>query len=301
MAVGSIRFIFLGTGTSGGIPIIACDCATCRSDDPRDVRSRQGAALQWVDPLGRHRTVLIDATPDLRHQALRHDLQRCDAILFTHHHADHIFGLDEVRRFNAVMQAPIDIYAEPATLGHLRRVYPYIFDPETNENRSFVATLKTHDLAVGTPVELFGVRFEPVRLMHGNLPILGFRIEAADAAMAASPGAEFLPMAYCTDTSLIPEEMWGRLGGLRTLVLDGLRYQPHGTHFNVEQACEAAARIGADQTYLCHIAHELKHQEADAALPPGVSLPWDGLVLGDARFTEPRASMPPANGAFAEG
>src|SRR3954470_1884302 len=172
-----VRFIFLGTGTSAGIPAIACDCPVCTSTDPRDNRLRTAASVQFVDPTGEPRTILIDAGPDLRQQALRAGLTRCDAVLFTHNHVDHTFGLDEVRRFNAVMKRPIDIYAEPHTLEHLRRVYKHIFDRQHNVNDSFVATLVPHRLPPAEPLLLHGLRITPIRLLHDKLPILGFRLE----------------------------------------------------------------------------------------------------------------------------
>jgi len=202
-----MRFIFLGTGTSAGIPVIACDCQTCRSDDPRDRRTRTGAALAWTDPQGRERVVLLDATPDLREQALRHDLRRCDAILFTHNHVDHLWGLDETRRFNAVMDDPIDIYAETATMDSLRRVYKHIFDSRTNVNQSFVADLIPHGLSVGEPVDLFGVRFTPMRLLHGRLPILGFRIEPASVEVKTSGVGGTALRAGGTGVSPVSKEM----------------------------------------------------------------------------------------------
>lgn len=277
-----LRFIFLGTGTSGGIPIIACDCPTCTSDDPRDTRTRQGAAVQWTDPRGNPRTVLIDATPDLRQQALRHDLHRCDAILFTHNHVDHIFGLDEVRRFNAVMHAPIDIYAEQPTMEALYRVYKHIFEKHGNVNDSFVATLIPHVLNPDLPLDLYGVRFTPIRLLHGRLPILGYRIEPTPPPPQgpASRAIPPLPLAYCTDVSGIPTESWTLLEGLDTLVLDGLRIRHHPTHFNLEQATHAALEIGARQTWLVHIAHAIVHAVVDPTLPEGINLAYDGLVLG---------------------
>ncbi len=171
------RFIFLGTGTSAGVPAIGCDCATCRSDDPRDRRLRTGGAVCWTDAAGHDRTVLIDATPDLRQQALAHGLRRCDAVLFTHNHVHHMWGLDEVRRYNAVMRAPIDVYAEPRTLEALRRVYQHVFEKEDNVNDSFVASLIPFEARVQEPIDLWGLRFEPLRHLHGRLPILGFRIE----------------------------------------------------------------------------------------------------------------------------
>ena len=280
-----VRFIFLGSGTSGGVPVIACDCAVCTSTDPRDNRTRQGAAVQWVDPAGMPRTVLIDTTPDLRIQALRHNLRRCDAILYTHSHVDHIFGLDEVRRFNIVMRSPIDLYAERPTIDALNRVYRHIFDKASNANDSFVATVIANEIHPEKPLDLFGMRFTPIRLLHGRLPILGFRIEAVPDRSRDASGSEPtaqcpLPLAYCTDVSAIPPETWRHLEGLDTLVLDGLRHKKHPTHFSLDEAVNAAANIGARQTWFVHLAHEIAHAEVDATLPEGMNLSYDGLVLG---------------------
>jgi len=270
-----MRFIFLGTGTSAGVPAIGCDCPTCVSTDPRDTRLRTGAAIEWVDPEGRARVVLIDATPDLREQALRHHLRRCDAILFTHNHVDHCFGLDEVRRFNAVQRAPIDVYAEPRTMEALQRVFMHIFEQKSNVNPSFVATLLPQALRVDEPVNLFGLRATPIRLMHGRLPVLGFRLDwIADAGAPA-----WLPLAYCTDVSAIPNETWPMLEGLSTLVLDCLRQRHHPTHLNVDQAVGLASEIGAQQTYFVHMAHQIRHAEVEPTLPEGISLAFDGLTL----------------------
>lgn len=287
-----MRFLFLGTGTSSGVPAIACDCAVCTSTDPRDQRLRTGAAVQWIDQTGQERTVLIDATPDLRTQALRAGLRRCDAVLFTHNHVDHTFGLDEVRRFNAVQRTPIDVYAERHTLDHLHRVYTHIFEAEKNVNQSFVATLIAHEIEVERPLELYGMRFEPVRLLHGRLPILGFRIEdmrasRRDAEAQRKSGEETVPetrnpfpLAYCTDVSAIPTESWKQLRGLQTLVLDALRHRKHPTHMTVEEAVNAAANIGAAETWFVHMSHDLAHEETNAGLPEGMRLAHDGLVLG---------------------
>jgi len=282
-----MRFVFLGTGTSAGVPAIGCDCAVCASEDPRDKRLRTSACVIFNDEAGVERVVLIDTSPDLREQALRAKLRRCDAVLFTHNHVDHTFGLDEVRRFNAVMRAPIDVYAEEHTLGHLRRVYQHIFDRENNVNDSFVATLIAHRIDVERPIDLFGVRFTPIRVLHGRLPIVGFRIEriaafsepAAAVAESAVVGGPF-PLAYCTDVSAIPPESWKHLEGLGTLVLDALRARHHPTHLTLDRAVEIAERVGAGRTYFVHMAHDLGHAETDAALPEGMKLAHDGLVLG---------------------
>lgn len=303
-----MRFTFLGTGTSAGVPVIACDCATCTSADPRDRRTRTGAALRWTDDTGAERVALIDTTPDLREQALRHGLRRCDAIFYTHNHVDHTFGLDDVRRFNAVMKAPIDVYAERHTLDDLRRIYRHVFEQERNVNKSFVATLIANEIEPGRGVVVHGVRFTPVRLLHGRLPIVGYRIErvasapgtsgatgstngaafatsAGAALAAASSGIEratddVLPLAYCTDVSAVPPESWRALSGVKTLAISALRYRKHATHQTVDEALGVAAEIGAARTYFIHMTHDILHADLEARLPEGVQLAYDGLTLG---------------------
>jgi phosphoribosyl 1,2-cyclic phosphate phosphodiesterase len=277
MASGA-EFVILGSGTSAGVPVIGCDCPVCTSDDPRDRRMRCSACLRFVDAQGNPRVILIDASPDLREQALRLRLNRCDAILFTHNHVDHTFGLDEVRRFNVLMKSPIDIYAEAHTFEHLHRVYKHIFERHNNVNDSFVATLMPHLLDSSQALELHDLRFTPLRLLHGRLPILGFRIEAVDASLQGETGP--FPLAYCTDVSGIPPETWPQLAGLKTLVLDMLRYRKHPTHFTVDEAIAAATQIGARQTYFTHMTHDIRHAELDPQLPKGMSLAYDGLVIG---------------------
>jgi phosphoribosyl 1,2-cyclic phosphate phosphodiesterase len=278
-----MRLTFLGTGTSSGVPAIGCACEVCTSTDPRDTRLRTSAALRFTDPRGQSRTILIDAGPDLRTQALRENLVRCDAILFTHNHVDHTFGLDEVRRFNVMMDRdPISIYAESHTMEHLRRVYAHIFDRDRNVNDSFVAslipwTITDDDVRECKAITLHGLEIRPIRLLHGRLPVLGFRI---DALAGSGITSDILPLAYCTDVSAIPPESWPRLRGLRTLVLDALRHRKHPTHFTLDEAINAAASIAADRTFFVHMAHDLAHQTTSAALPEGMSLAYDGLTLG---------------------
>ncbi len=268
-----VRCIVLGSGTSAGVPAIACDCPTCTSDDPRDNRLRTAAAVCWVDPEGQERVILIDASPDLRQQVLRAGITRCDGIFFTHNHVDHTFGLDEVRRFNVAQQAPIDLWAEPHTTAHLERVYKHIFQKDENVNDSFIASVHTHTLTPGEPVELYGLRVEPLRFMHGNLPILGFRIEAENGPDGP------LPLAWCTDVSEIPDETRPRLMDLETLFLDMLRERRHYTHLSIKDAVAEAHSIGARRTWFIHMAHQIKHAEVDATLPEGMGLAWDGLTV----------------------
>ncbi|MHC4989388.1 MAG: MBL fold metallo-hydrolase [Planctomycetota bacterium] len=287
---GEVQLIILGSGTSAGVPVIGCDCDVCRSDDPRDNRTRSGACVRFVDPDGQPRVVLIDTPPDLRQQALRHDLTRCDAILYTHNHVDHTFGLDDVRRFNVVMRAPIDVYADRHTLDSLARVYQHIFKKEHNVNDSFVATLLAHEIVPPQPVDLFGLRFSPLELLHGRLPVLGFRIEAIDAdGVALETQSGPLPLAYCTDVSNVPPQTWAKLEGLDTLVLDMLRYRKHPTHLTVDEAVETAGRIGASRTFFTHMTHDILHADLDPRLPPGMALSYDGLIVeGPARPVAPQ-------------
>lgn len=278
--VRDVEFTLLGTGTSSGIPVIGCACAVCRSDDPRDRRLRCGACVRFVDPRGEPRTILIDVPPDHREQSLRHGLDRCDAIVVTHDHVDHVWGLDEVRRYNVLMAAPIEVWASPDSLDGLRRVYRHVFERTTNVNDSFVADLIARPIDQDRPFLLHGLKFTPVPLLHGRLPILGFRIEATDAqgaVLADQPGP--LPLAYCTDCSAIPPKSWPLLRGLRTLVLDLLRYRRHPTHFTADEAIAAATQIAAKRTLFIHMTHDIRHAELEERLPPGMGLGHDGMRL----------------------
>lgn len=276
------RFLFLGTGTSAGVPAIGCDCAVCTGDDPRDKRLRTSAAILIDDPrLAEPRTILLDTGPDLRQQALRFGLSRCDAIVYTHNHVDHTFGLDEVRRFNAVQQSPIDLYADDHTAEFLRRVYKHIFEKHHNVNDSFVATVIPHRIDPARSFHAASLRFTPIPLLHGRLPVLGYRIEreAPSAGLAFRDDDPF-PLAYCTDLSAVPPESWMLLRGLKTLVLDALRHRHHPTHLTLDQAVNIADRVAPAQTFFVHMAHDLGHAETQASLPEGMFLAHDGLVLG---------------------
>jgi phosphoribosyl 1,2-cyclic phosphate phosphodiesterase len=268
----------LGSGTSAGVPAIGCNCAVCTSRDPRDNRLRTAGALKWTDAKGDPRVLLIDAGPDLRQQVLRAGVKRCDGVLVTHNHVDHVFGLDEVRRFNALQRERIGVWAEPRVQGDLRRVFQHIFSPESNVNPSFVAKLDLHNVTPGVSFTCHGLRVTPVRLLHGALEIVGYRFDSADGA-----DVEGLPLAWCTDVSQMPVDSAELLGGLSVLVLDMLRVRPHETHLHLEAAQALAASIGADQTWFVHMGHEVPHEATSASLPANMALAWDGLVLPEGK------------------
>jgi phosphoribosyl 1,2-cyclic phosphate phosphodiesterase len=251
-----LKVTFLGTGTSHGVPMIGCDCAVCRSSDPRDARLRPSI---FVETPGAR--VLVDAGPDLRLQALRHGVRRLDAILFTHGHADHILGIDDVRRFNAIMQGPMPCYGDARTLGDIRQTFHYVFDPGTPKGGGLPA-LELRE--VNGPVEVGDLTVGAIPLWHGSRPILGFRFDR---------------FAYLTDCNRIADESWALLEGLDAVVIDALREQPHPTHFSLGEAIEAARRIGARRTLFTHMCHHLPHEATNAKLPPGMSLAHDGLTL----------------------
>jgi len=267
----AVELIILGSGTSAGVPMIGCSCGVCRSADPRDHRTRASALIQSTDADAPGEdgkwSWLIDTATEMRQQIIREDLNRIDGVLYTHGHADHVFGLDDLRRFNAVMKQPIDLRAEPVVIEQFQRMFPHVFAPHTNVNPSFVAQLVALPIEPERAIELGNTRWTPIRLMHGRLPILGFRVDG--------PRGESL--AYCTDVSSIPPESYPLLEGVDVLVLDALRYRHHPTHMNVEQALAAVDQLAPRQTLLTHIAHDIEHATLSAELPDGVQIAHDGL------------------------
>jgi phosphoribosyl 1,2-cyclic phosphate phosphodiesterase len=237
--------------------MIGCDCATCRSTDPRDKRWRTSVRVETDDD----QSLLIDAGPDLRAQALAFDVRRVDAILFTHGHSDHILGLDDVRRFNAMQRGSMPCYGDPMTLRDIRRTFAYVFDAATPRGGG-VPQLDLYEVA--GPFCFGRQEVIPVPIFHGDRAILGYRL------------GEF---AYLTDCSRIPESSWPLLEGLDLLVLDALREARHPTHFSLTEAVEAARRIAPRRTCFTHMCHDLAHAATCARLPEGVELAYDGLVV----------------------
>jgi phosphoribosyl 1,2-cyclic phosphate phosphodiesterase len=252
----SVTITVLGSGTSTGVPTIGCRCAVCTSQDPRDSRLRPSVLLRYGG-----RNVLIDTTPDFRQQALRARLERLDAVLFTHSHADHIMGLDDVRPFNFRQRSSIPIYGAPEALETIHRAFEYIFADRAHD--SSVPRLESHALD-GSAFDLFGLEFLPIRLKHGRSLVYGYRFGGA---------------AYLTDHSAIPEESLEHLQGLDVLFLDGLRHRPHPTHTTVERALRYVEQLAPQRAFFTHICHELPHAETESALPPHVRLAYDGLEI----------------------
>ena len=251
------RVTMLGTGTSHGVPMIGCHCATCRSTDVRDRRLRPSIYIEIPERV----QILVDTATDLRQQALAHSITRVDAVLFTHGHADHILGLDDLRSFNRLQGAAIPCYANDETWTHIRRQFAYIFEGPLQAGGG-VPQITANEV-LGT-FFIRGVKIVPVPLWHGKLPILGFRLGN---------------FAYLTDCNRIPDESFGLIEGVDILVLDALRDEPHDTHFTLGEAVVVAQKIAAPQTYFTHMTHDLPHAKTNARLPEGIELAYDGLVF----------------------
>lgn len=257
---GTRRLVFLGTGTSTGVPVIGCDCGVCRSDDPRNHRTRPSVLLKL--PQG---NLLIDTTPEMRIQLLRERVGQIHAIVYTHDHVDHLFGLDDARLFPRYLGHPVPIYCDEHTETTIRRVFSYAFhDVAAAIPAGHLPKVVFTRVAPGVAFEALGQTLTPIRLEHGRFRVLGFRIGG---------------LAYCTDVNRIPDESWPLLEGVDTLVLDALRHEPHPTHFNLAQALEVVERLRPRRTYLTHLSHGFDHGPTESTLPPHVRLAYDGLAL----------------------
>lgn len=253
------KFVLLGTGTSVGVPAIGCGCEVCQSDNPRNKRTRSAAVVGM--PEG---NLLIDTTPDLRHQLLREDIGIVHSVLFTHEHADHIFGLDDLRLFPFRLKAPVPLYCEQIVEQRIRHSFDYAFSTKPQTHPGAIPALEFERIGLD-PIEVLGATVKPLRLLHGpNYQVLGFR---------------FGNISYCTDTNSIPEESFDVLAGTEILILDALRESPHPTHFHLDGALEAVERIGPKRAYLTHISHDMEHDQTNAKLPDHVDLAYDGLEL----------------------
>ncbi|MDX9702959.1 MAG: MBL fold metallo-hydrolase [Candidatus Auribacterota bacterium] len=251
---------FLGTGTSYGVPVLACSCPVCTSQSPRNKRLRCSVAVRYDD-----RTILIDTPPDLRTQLLNNNISRINAILFTHYHADHILGLDDVRIINQIQKAPIPCYALPHTIDTIRSIFGYAFDPSTPVGGGLPKlTLHTIEGSIDGKFEMFDKQITPVPIMHGTLPITGFKWDS---------------FAYITDCSFMPQESVAVLKNIPVLVINGLRYRPHSTHYSIGEALEIIGQINPGQAYITHISHDIDYHDVKIDLPDNVHIAYDGLEL----------------------
>lgn len=253
------KLILLGTGTSVGVPAIGCSCQVCQSNHPRNKRTRCSVVLGLEQG-----NLLIDTPPDLRHQLLREQIGIIHSVLFTHEHADHIFGLDDLRLFQFYLGHAVPLYCEVQVENRIKQSYDYAFDDLEPTHPGSKPQLTIHPIS-SEPFEVLGTQITPIRLLHGpHFQVLGFRIGN---------------IAYCTDTNKIPDESWPRLEGLDCLILDALRHKPHATHFGLDEAVAVAKRVGARQTVFTHISHDLDHEETNASLPAAMELGYDGMQI----------------------
>lgn len=255
-----MKLTFLGTGTSFGIPVVGCDCRACTSRDPRDRRTRHGALVEL--PGGR---LLVDTAPELRLQLLAAGVREVDAVWFTHIHADHVHGIDDLRVFT-VREGELAAYVGAEYRARMQDYFGYIFDDDYEPlEGSSKPRVRLHDLRAGEPREILGATFRPVVVPHGLVEVYGFRVGA---------------LGYVTDGKLLPPEALSTLAGVDVLVLNALWFgRPHPSHFNVEEAVEAARAVGARRTFLTHFTHRVTHAELIERLPSGVEPAYDGLTI----------------------
>ena len=251
----------LGSGTSMGVPTLGCTCAVCQSTDPRDRRTRPSARIEF----GVH-TVLIDTGTDLRQQALREGITRVDAVLYTHGHADHILGFDDLRPLSYGSNGPIPLYADDATAATLERIFDYTFSPATTYSTRARVTMNriTGDPTAHVRFDVCGVPFDRIPVFHGAQLIAGYRFGSA---------------AYLTDMSGLPDSSIPLLQNLDVLIIDALRRSPHPTHFTLEQSMQMVLRLNPRRAFFTHMSHDLAHEAVNQTLPPGMQLAYDGLRI----------------------
>ncbi len=254
-----MRVTFLGTGTSYGVPMPGCDCAVCRSPDPRDKRFRTAILVEAAG-----RVLLIDTPPDLRSQCLAHGIRRIDLVLMTHGHADHVFGFDDLRPFTNRMPEPMPVWASAGTAQTLKRIFHYLDQPPIPGT-----SLARIDLRVATgPVDFHGLRLTPLPAEHGRADMVGWKVEHAGRAFVAIP-----------DCKILPPETLALCRGADLAVVDALRIRPHPTHMNIDEAGAALRAIGARRSLVIHLCHEVSHAQAEQLLPAGIAPAFDGLQI----------------------
>ena len=255
-----LSITFLGTGTSQGVPFVACDCPVCQSEDSRDKRLRSSILVEAPDT-----TILVDTTPDLRTQALRHKLRRIDAAVFTHSHTDHVAGFDDLRRFCELSDRPMPIFASPHTMADLRRVFYYAFDGQ----HAFRNYVRPEPHEIDGPFEVGSVEIIPAEVPHGRMLVNGY--------IFARGGRKLV--AYFSDCHEVPPAVIEQILGIPILIIDALRHEPHPSHLSLNQALGVAAVAGARRTWLTHLGHDLGHEQTETLLPPEVRLAYDGLRI----------------------
>ena len=252
-----MEILVLGSGTSHGVPMIGCDCKVCSSKEPKNQRTRSSIIVTHGG-----KSILVDTTPELRLQSLANNVRQVDAVLITHTHADHIFGLDDLRRFNDLSNAEIPVYGTSEVLEDIGRIFPYIFiHTQVGGGKPRISLNELE-----SEFELFGLAIRSLPVLHGRLPVMAFRFEVGSESFG-----------YVTDVSQIPDETMACLYGLDLLILDAVRFDPHPTHFGLYQALEVIAKLKPKQAYLTHLSHSFDHYEVNAQLPKGVELSYDGL------------------------
>ncbi|MBI3802161.1 MAG: MBL fold metallo-hydrolase [Nitrospirae bacterium] len=270
-----MRWTLLGSGTSTGVPAIGCRCAVCRSSHPRNKRTRSSLSIRYQG-----RSIIIDTGVDLRQQVLREEIDRVDAVLFTHAHADHIYGLDEIRMYNLIQKAVIPCYGSAETLQRVQRAFSYIFSNKPSEGTKPQMTA----FAIEGPFSLFGLPVQPISLLHGSMEVLGYR---------------FGPAAYLTDCNQIPAHSLEKLKDLDLLIISAVGYQPHATHFNIGEALEIVRLLQPRRAFLTHLSHHFDYESVSTSLPAGVGLAYDGLQLEIPLAVEEKTlSAPPPAGAY---